>query len=111
MQVIKSLLFQVFSHSYQFNFQVECRHPEMEYSIPIENFQVAWEEIHKIIESNNIPVNFIQEYRFVKGDDAYLSPSYKQNSAYIGVLSYSRNSNYFEEAEKVLVKYGGRPHW
>ena len=79
--------------------------------MPIANFTPAWKEIREMIEKNKYCVNFIQEFRFVKGDEAMLSPSYNQDSAYIGVLRYSWNQGFFEKAEKILVKYGGRPHW
>jgi FAD/FMN-containing dehydrogenase len=49
----------------------------------------------------------------VKGDDIWLSPSYGRDSAYIAIHVDARTEHdpYFKDIEKILMEYGGRPHW
>ncbi len=57
--------------------------------------------------------NFIQEIRFTKADDFWLSPSYGRDSLWIGFYNYEHEG--WEELlpmhEEFAQKYGGRPHW
>jgi FAD/FMN-containing dehydrogenase len=56
---------------------------------------------------------FPLEYRYVKGDDIWLSPFYGRDSATISVHQYFKQpyEGLFREVEKVFRRYGGRPHW
>ena len=58
-------------------------------------------------------VHFPLEVRFVKSDDLWLSPAYGRNSAYVAVHMFKGMpfEDYFEEIEKIFLKYDGRPHW
>ena len=60
---------------------------------------------------NNL--NFIQEIRFTKGDDFWLSGCYKRDALWLGLYNYEH-----EKWDKVLPAYeafakqfNGRPHW
>ncbi len=87
------------------------RFEEMEYSIPREHAAGAVREVKAILERH--PVSFPIELRFVRADDALLSPAYRRDSAYIAVhlfegMPYEAP---FREVEAHLSSLGGRPHW
>ncbi len=58
-------------------------------------------------------VFFPMEFRFVKGDDAWLSPFYQRDSCSIAVhAAHGEPYDYLvSEIAPVFRKYGGRPHW
>lgn len=86
---------------------------EMEYNLPAENFIPALREIKEAIETFKFKVHFPIECRFVKGDDIWLSPAHRRDSAYIAVHSYKGmpHQEYFGAMEGIFKKYNGRPHW
>lgn len=58
-------------------------------------------------------VYFPLEFRFVKGDDAWLSPFYKRDSVSIAV--HALQGEHYEylvnELAPIFRRYNGRPHW
>lgn len=86
---------------------------EMEYSIPLEYLKDALHDIRKTIEEKRYKVHFPMEFRMVKGDDIWLSPSYQRDSAYIAFHMYKGMpyEDYFRDMEAIMLKYDGRPHW
>ncbi|MFA0812362.1 D-arabinono-1,4-lactone oxidase [Microbulbifer epialgicus] len=89
------------------------RFNEMEYHLPREAGLAAFAEIRHTIEENNLDVFFPIEVRFVKGDDIWLSPFFKQDSVSIAVHRYFEEDHepLFRALEPIMRKYGGRPHW
>eukprot|EP00479_Gromia_sphaerica_P004415 TRINITY_DN15196_c0_g1_i1.p2 TRINITY_DN15196_c0_g1~~TRINITY_DN15196_c0_g1_i1.p2 ORF type:complete len:108 (-),score=15.87 TRINITY_DN15196_c0_g1_i1:285-608(-) len=59
-----------------------------EWCIPIENCAEAVRQIRDLIENEGFKVHLPIEVRFVAPDDAWLSPTYKRLSCYIGVIMY-----------------------
>lgn len=91
----------------------DIRFNEMEYSIPAELGPQCLKEILTTIKEKNIDIIFPLEYRYVKGDDIWLSPFYGRDSCSISChnfhdLDYKK---YFALIEPILLKYEGRPHW
>ncbi|QGY47382.1 FAD-binding protein [Maribellus comscasis] len=86
---------------------------EMEYSIPADAYGDVMKEIIKKVNSENFPIHFPIESRWVKADDIFMSPAYKRDSAYIACHVYHKkdHTKYFEAIESVFKSYGGRPHW
>lgn len=86
---------------------------EMEYSIPYKQMSSVIKEIDQMLKKKRMNVHFPIECRYVKGDSLWLSPSYKQDSAYIAVHMYKGMdfAQYFKEVEEIFLAYGGRPHW
>jgi L-gulono-1,4-lactone dehydrogenase len=87
------------------------RFEEMEYSIPAERAADAVRAVREILERH--PVSFPIELRFVRSDDALLSPAHGRDSAYLAVhlfqgMAYEAP---FREVEALLSGWGGRPHW
>ena len=86
---------------------------EMEYAVPIERLPKILRTIDDVIRREKYAVHFPLECRFVKGDDIWLSPSYKRDSAYIAVHMYKgmEFSPYFLALEEIFKQNEGRPHW
>jgi len=65
------------------------------------------------ISGNGIDVVFPLEYRYVRGDDLWLSMDEGGDRAAISVHR-TASEDYrplFEAVEPIFWKYGGRPHW
>ncbi len=88
------------------------RFEEMEYSVPRERAAEAVDAVKAILERH--PVSFPIELRFVRGDDALLSPAHGRDSAYLAIhlfegMPYEAP---FREVEALLSSdFEGRPHW
>tara|TARA_R110002167_G_scaffold16907_1_gene65450 strand:- start:799 stop:2259 length:1461 start_codon:yes stop_codon:yes gene_type:complete len=91
----------------------DIRFTEMEYSIPAESGPQCLKEILDTIKKHNIDVIFPIEYRYVKGDDVWLSPFYKRDTCSISCHNFHDRDykKYFAAVEPIFLKYNGRPHW
>jgi len=90
------------------------RFNEMEYSVPAEAGAECLREILKTIYDEAIEVVFPLEYRYVSGDETWLSMSYGAEPH--ATISIHRSANedyrpYFDRIERIFWKYEGRPHW
>jgi FAD-linked oxidoreductase len=89
------------------------RFNEMEYAVPREEGARCLREILATIAQREIDVVFPLEYRYVKGDDLWLSMDHGGDRAAISVHR-SAAFDYrplFDVVEPIFWKYGGRPHW
>ncbi len=86
---------------------------EMEYGIPRKHAREAVERVLAIASRSEMRCVFPVEVRFVKGDDALLSPSHERDTCYIAVHQDRKLDwpVYFREVEQVLGAFDGRPHW
>jgi len=90
------------------------RFNEMEYSVPIEAGAECLQEILRTIYDQQIDVAFPLEYRYVSGDDLWLSMSHgDEPHAAISIHQAAAMDYrpYFDIIEPIFLKYGGRPHW
>jgi FAD-linked oxidoreductase len=89
------------------------RFNEMEYHLPRENGLQALVEVREALESRHHEVFFPIEFRYVRGDEIWLSPFYRQDSCSIAVHRYFEEDfqPYFRTIEPILRKHRGRPHW
>lgn len=89
------------------------RFNEMEYAVPLAKGPACLQEIVHTIRKEGINTGFPIEYRTVAGDDVWLSPFYKRESATIAVHQYHRvdTTRLFTACEKIFRRYEGRPHW
>lgn len=89
------------------------RFREMEYAIPAEHVGAALGELRALIAERRWLISFPVEVRFAASDDLWLSTAYGRASAYIAVHRYHRENptEYFEGFERIMLAYGGRPHW
>ena len=85
----------------------------MEYQIPIESGMECLEAVLTALKNAKAQTFFPVEFRFVKGDDIWLSPFYQQDSISISVHQYHKQApnQLFDEIEPIFQHYRGRPHW
>ena len=88
-------------------------HRETEWAFDINLAPTLLREYRNMIEEKGHLINFIQEIRFVKGDDFALSPCYRRDSVYVG--AYNADNQGWDELladfEEMAIKHNGRPHW
>ncbi|MBJ8453960.1 FAD-binding protein [Acinetobacter bereziniae] len=91
----------------------ETKFNEMEYQIPIESGMECLEAVLTGLKHAKAQTFFPVEFRFVKGDDIWLSPFYQQDSISISVHQYHKQApnQLFDEIEPIFQHYRGRPHW
>ena len=89
------------------------RFNEMEWSVPAERGADALREIKALISRREFPLMFPLEYRWVKGDDIWLSPDFGRDSVHISVHQYvgMPHEAYFDAVQAICLNHGGRPHW
>ncbi len=89
------------------------RFNEMEYSVPLDAGAPCLREILRTIDEKQIDAVFPLEYRYVAGDDLWLSMFSGGPRASISVHRDARFDYrpYFDIVEPIFWKYGGRPHW
>jgi FAD-linked oxidoreductase len=89
------------------------RFNEMEYAVPAANGIDCIREVAETIVSKRIAGVYPLEFRYVKGDDIWISPFYKREAATISVHQYHRQpyAPLFDAVEPIFKRYGGRPHW
>lgn len=89
------------------------RFNEMEYQLPVKQGLACFEEIMEVLQRQNAPVFFPIEFRYVRGDDIWLSPFYQRDSVSISVHQFYKQDYQavFNLVEPIFLKYGGRPHW
>jgi FAD-linked oxidoreductase len=89
------------------------RFNEMEYAVPREVGADCVREVLSTIAEQEIDVVFPLEYRYVRGDDLWLSMDEGGDRAAISVHR-TASEDYrplFDVVEPIFWKYGGRPHW
>lgn len=86
-------------------------HRETEWTFDLKQAKEILREYKSLIIKKNL--NFIQEIRFTKGDDFWLSASYQRNSMWLGLYAYNHEKweTLLPEFEEFAKKYNGRPHW
>jgi FAD-linked oxidoreductase len=89
------------------------RFNEMEYSVPLDAGAACLRDILQTIDEQKIDVVYPIEYRYVAGDDLWLSMFEGGPRAAISVHQDVRLDYrpYFDAVEPIFWKYGGRPHW
>ncbi len=89
------------------------RFNEMEWSLPAERGADALREIRALIARREFPLMFPLEYRWVRGDDIWLSPNHGRDSVHISVHQYvgMPYERYFDAVQAICLNHGGRPHW
>lgn len=96
-----------------FTLAMPPRHCETEWSVPAASGPEAIRTLDKLIEINALRVNFIQEFRFVKGDDAWLSPAHGRDSCHVGAyIGYGAHADRFIQGFcQAMQEQEARPHW
>lgn len=91
----------------------QVRFNEMEWSMPAERGIEALREIRTFIGRREFPLMFPLEYRWIRGDDIWLSPNFGRDSVHISVHQYCGMpfERYFDGVQAICLNHGGRPHW
>ena len=86
---------------------------EMEYQLPADLGLQCLEEVLQTLKQQRAPIFFPIEFRYVKGDDIWLSPFYQRDSVSISIHQFYKQDYQavFALVEPILQKYQGRPHW
>lgn len=91
----------------------ETKFNEMEYQVPAELGVGCLKEVLAALKTAASAAFFPVEFRFVKGDDIWLSPFYQRDSVSISIHQYYKQNPrlLFDVIEPILQRYQGRPHW
>ncbi len=89
------------------------RFNEMEYAVPAEQGLDCIAEIRAWFRQTGTKIYFPIEFRYVAGDDVWLSPFSGRDSATIAVhrLAGEDFTAYFAAMEAIFANHRGRPHW
>lgn len=96
-----------------FNVPEPPKHRETEWAFDIKNVKELLMDYKKLFNDSNFTFNFIQEIRFTKSDDFWLSECYQRDTIWIGAYNHMDKQwdailPYFEDFAK---RWNGRPHW
>jgi FAD/FMN-containing dehydrogenase len=88
-------------------------HRECEYALGVEKTAEALHACKAFFEERDMKLLMPVEVRFVKADDALLSPARHRDSGYIGVSVREGEAplEVFTRFEPLMRVRGGRPHW
>jgi L-gulono-1,4-lactone dehydrogenase len=89
------------------------RFTETEYAIPRAHVVEAVRAALTVVEQEGYDVPFPFEARFVAPDDAFLSPPYGRDTAYIAVHQFEKMEwePFFRSVQSIMDEFEGRPHW
>ena len=99
---------EVFAIHYVANFH------ELEYAVPAQYGKQALREIRDLVLTKHPNCIYPVEYRFTKGDPAWISPFYNQDSVTISCSGGPNGVDYWpflKDVDDILRQYGSRPHW
>lgn len=96
-----------------FNVPEPPLHRETEWAFDVNLTPTLLREYKKMVEEKGHLINFIQEIRFVKGDDFALSPAHGRDTVYIGAYNADDRgwNELLSDFEELATKHKGRPHW
>jgi FAD/FMN-containing dehydrogenase len=91
----------------------ENRFNEMEYSLPAERGVECFLEIRELMRCKHTDVAWPVEYRTVAADDILISPAQGRATVAISIHQGASlpHAAFFDDAEKIFRRHGGRPHW
>jgi L-gulonolactone oxidase len=104
---------QVGQDALMLNTPMPMRHRETEAAVPMAVAPEAVRRVLALFRDGRPAVSFPLEIRFVRGDDAWMSPAHGSDTCQIG--AYSTNgpdcASYFDSFWGVMRSLGARPHW
>ena len=86
---------------------------EIEFSLSAEAGLECLQELVTLLHEDFPEVQWPLEYRFVRGEEAWLSPSYGRDSVTISAHEGAErpHQKFFSAVEEIFVRHQGRPHW
>ncbi len=96
-----------------FNVPEPPKHRETEWAFDVGNVKQLLTDYQKLFTESNFTFNFIQEIRFTKGDDFWLSECYGRDTIWIGAYNHldKQWNEILKTFEEFAKKNNGRPHW
>ncbi|XP_027566084.2 L-gulonolactone oxidase-like [Pipra filicauda] len=101
-----------------FNYECRFRQHVQDWAIPIGKTREALLELREALDAvPGLRAHFPVEVRFSKGDEVWLSPCFRRDSAFINVILYRPYGKavpireYWSTYERIMRKHDGRPHW
>jgi L-gulono-1,4-lactone dehydrogenase len=88
-------------------------HDEAEWAFPVADAVPILREYRRLLPADGHTYNFIQEIRFSKADDLWLSPGYGRDTMWLSLYNIDRRNWRAQLAkfEAFARAHGGRPHW
>lgn len=89
-------------------------HRETEWAFDYAKAQQILKDYRKMLLNDGYEYSFVQEIRFTKADDFWLSPAYQRDSLWLSMYNVDSKANYDDQLarfEKFARANGGRPHW
>ncbi len=89
------------------------KHRETEWAFDAANAKQLLTNYRKLFTETNFTFNFIQEIRFTKADNFWLSECHGRNTIWIGAYNHldKQWSSILSAFEQFAMQHGGRPHW
>lgn len=96
-----------------FNVPEPPKHRETEWAFDRKNAQLLLTAYRDLFLSNTFTFNFIQEIRFTRGDDFWLSECYGRDTIWIGAYNHldKQWDGILDGFERFAKVHQGRPHW
>ncbi|HSD89499.1 MAG TPA: D-arabinono-1,4-lactone oxidase [Kofleriaceae bacterium] len=88
-------------------------HREAEWAFDVADARPLIREYRRLLPDSGHTYNFIQELRFSKADDLWLSPAYQRDSIWLSLYNIDRTHwpAQLAKFEAFARAHGGRPHW
>jgi hypothetical protein len=88
-------------------------HRESEWAFDARDAAALLREYRRLLPSDGHTYNFIQEVRWSRGDELWLSPGYRRDSVWLSLYNIDRKGWAAQRAkfEAFARRHGGRPHW
>ena len=95
------------------NTPMPVRHRETEAALPLARTPEALAQVLDFFRDGRPAANFPLEVRFVRGDDAWMSPAQGADTCQIGAYTTDGPdcASYFAKFWQVMRPLGARPHW
>jgi hypothetical protein len=96
-----------------FNVPEPPKHRETEWAFDFKNAKELLKAYRKLFTDSSYTFNFIQEIRFTKRDQFWMSECYERDSIWIGAYNHKDEqwSNILADFEQFAIANNGRPHW
>ena len=88
-------------------------HRETEWAFDARDAKPLLRAYRRLLPADGHTYNFVQEIRFTKADDLWLSPAYQRDSIWLSMYNIDPRNWGAQKAkfEAFAREHGGRPHW
>ncbi len=89
-------------------------HREAEWAFDYANARAILKDYRALLLASGHTYSFIQEIRFTRADDFWLSPAHGRDSMWLSLYNIDSNTRWHDQLrrfETFARRHGGRPHW